>query len=61
MWYDANNCDRPSKVSMSGTSPAPPTIGVAGSTSTIGSRRRAAAIASPSRVCAFSRTRSAST
>src|SRR5262249_23983392 len=30
------------------------------SSSTIGSRRRAAAIASPSRVCAFSRTRSSS-
>jgi len=30
------------------------------STSTIGSRQRAAAIASPSRVCAFSRTSSAS-
>jgi hypothetical protein len=48
MWYDANSCDRPSEVS---------TTGVAGSTSTIGNRRRAAAIASPSRVCAFSRTR----
>jgi hypothetical protein len=31
--------------------------GVAASTSIIGSRRRAAAIASPSRVCAFSRFR----
>src|SRR5690348_11673693 len=33
-------------------------IGVVGSTSIIGSLRRAAAIASPSRVCAFSRLRS---
>ncbi len=33
---------------------------MAGSISTIGSRRRAAAIASPSRVCAFSRARSSS-
>jgi hypothetical protein len=33
---------------------------IVGSISTIGSRRRAAAIASPSRVCAFSRTSSAS-
>src|ERR1039457_5336318 len=51
---------RPSNVSSSVTSPCGPINFVVGSTSTIGSRRRAAAIASPSRVCAFSRTRNAS-
>jgi len=35
--------------------PFAPVTSTAPSTSTIGSRRRAAAIASPSRVCAFSR------
>ena len=61
MWNDANSCVLPSKASISVTSPLAPMSGVDGSTSTIGSRRRAAAIASPSRVCAFSRTRSACT
>jgi hypothetical protein len=37
-------------MSIKGTVPSAPISFVAGSTSTIGSRRRAAAIASPSRV-----------
>ena len=41
-----------------GDRPGGPVSGRPGSTSVMGSRRRAAAIASPSRVCAFSRTRS---
>ena len=51
---------RPSNASNSVTAPRSPMSGVAPSTSTMGSRRRAAAMASPSLVCAFSRTRSAS-
>src|SRR6266700_3822063 len=47
-------------MSINGTGPSAPVSGVCGSTSTIGRRRRAAAIASPSRVWAFSRTRSRS-
>ena len=47
-------------VSSRGTAPPGPSSAVEASTSTIGSRRRAAAIASPSRVWAFSRCRSAS-
>src|SRR5215218_5536283 len=54
------SCRRPSNASSSVTGPRRPISGIAGSNSTIGSRRRAAAIASLSRVCAFSRTRSAS-
>src|SRR3954452_5587430 len=50
---------RPSKASMRVTGPRAPISRVAPSTSIMGSRRRAAAIASPSRACAFSRTRSA--
>ena len=51
---------RPSKTSISGDRPVGADQRGAASTSTIGSRRRAAAMASPSRVCAFSRTRSSS-
>jgi len=51
---------RPSNTSSSGTGPCSAVSGIAGSTSTMGNRRRAAAIASPSRVCAFSRTSSSS-
>src|ERR1700761_1173785 len=51
---------RPSKASRSVTAPRSPISGVAASTSTIGNRRRAAAMASPSFVWAFSRTRKAS-
>src|SRR3954454_2872194 len=50
---------RPSNASSSVAGPLLPISRVAPSTSIMGSRRRAAAIASPSRVCAFSRTRSA--
>ena len=51
---------RPSNASNSVAGPRWPMNCVVPSTSTMGNRRRAAAIASPSRVCAFSRTRSAS-
>src|SRR5216683_2678075 len=54
------SCRRPSNASSRVSGPRGPVSGVAASTSTMGRRRRAAAIASPSRVCAFSRTRSAS-
>src|SRR5215469_16082707 len=54
------SCRRPSNTSSSGTGPCSPVTGIVASTSTIGSRRRAAAMASPSRVCAFSRTSSSS-
>jgi hypothetical protein len=43
--------------SINGVGPLAPSSET-GATSVIGSRRRAAAIASPSRVCAFSRTSS---
>src|SRR6516162_3420545 len=51
---------RPSNTSSSVTAPCLPMSGAAPSTSTMGSRRRAAAMASPSLVWAFSRTRKAS-
>src|SRR6202023_2389629 len=51
---------RPSNTSNTVTAPRSPMSDVAPSTSTIGSRRRAAAMASPSLVWAFSRTRNAS-
>src|ERR671923_25610 len=51
---------RPWNRSTNGTGPSTPVTSTAPSSSTIGSRRRAAAIASPSRVCAFSRTSSSS-
>src|ERR1700728_4164306 len=51
---------RPSNTSHSFTGPRSPMSGVALSTSTMGSRRRAAATASPCFVRAFSRTRTAS-
>jgi hypothetical protein len=51
MSYDANSSVPPSKTSSRGTGPLAPTRRVVGSTSTVGSRRRAAAMASPSRVC----------
>src|SRR5262245_3071105 len=54
------SCRRPSNTSNSVTTPRSPMSGVAPSTSTMGSRRRAAAMASPSLVWAFSRTRNAS-
>src|SRR6185437_11438937 len=54
------SCRRPSNASSSMTGPRGPVTVRPGSTSTIGSRRRAAAIASPSLVCAFSLTRSRS-
>src|ERR1700722_11565078 len=54
------SCRRPSNTSSSGTGPSLPVTGIVASTSTIGSRRRAAAMASPSRVCAFSRASSLS-
>src|ERR1043165_8627332 len=52
---------RPSNASSSVTGPFLPISRVVSPTSTIGSPRRAAAIPSPSRVCAFSRTRRAAT
>src|ERR1700733_11077619 len=54
------SCWRPSNASSRVTVPCGPASGVAASISTMGSRLRAAAIASPSWVCAFSRTRSLS-
>jgi hypothetical protein len=51
---------RPSNTSSSVTGPFSPVSLRVPSASTIGNRRRAAAIASPSRVCAFSRASSAS-
>src|SRR3954451_25330002 len=56
MWKYAISIRRPSKTSSSGTGPSGP-VTVTGGMSVIGNRRRAAAIASPSRVCAFSRAR----
>src|SRR5580700_7400271 len=53
------SCRRPSNASSSVTGPGGPVSGRLAATSTMGSRRRSAAIASPSRVCAFSRTRNA--
>src|SRR5690606_33009200 len=47
-------------TSSSGTSPSAPTTRADGSTWVAGRRRRAAAMPSPSRVCAFSRTSSVS-
>jgi hypothetical protein len=60
MWKYTISWRRPSNTSRSGTGPPGPVTGIDPSTSTMGSRRRAAAIASPSCVCAFSRTRSSS-
>src|SRR5947207_15884521 len=54
-WYTTSS-SRPWNRSRNGTDPSAPVTSTAPSSSTIGSRRRAAAIASPSRVCAFSRT-----
>jgi hypothetical protein len=51
---------RPSNASSRVIAPSGPMSSRVVSTSTMGRRRRAAAIASPSRVCAFSRTRSSS-
>src|SRR5215472_2525283 len=53
------SCRRPSNASSRVTGPSGPISSRLASTSTMGRRRRAAAIASPSRVCAFSLTRSA--
>src|ERR687897_771294 len=58
MWLYTTSSSRPSKTSPNGTGPSGPMTVVSGGTSVMGSRRRAAAIASPSRVCAFSRLRS---
>src|SRR5207253_6873930 len=58
-WYTTSS-SRPWNRSRNGTGPSTPVTSTAPSSSTIGSRRRAAAIASPSRVCAFSRTSSSS-
>src|SRR5215469_11006546 len=54
------SCWRPSNASSKVTGPCGPASARLASTSTMGRRRRAAAIASPSRVCAFSRARSLS-
>ena len=54
------SCRRPSNASSRVSGPWGPISARLASTSTMGRRRRAAAIASPSRVCAFSRTRSLS-
>src|SRR6266567_5455875 len=54
------SCRRPSNASSRVSGPCGPVSARLASTSTMGRRRRAAAIASPSRVCAFSRTRSLS-
>src|ERR1022692_780612 len=54
------SCRRPSNASSRVSGPRGPVSARLASTSTMGRRRRAAAIASPSRVCAFSRTRSRS-
>jgi hypothetical protein len=54
------SCLRPSKTSRIVIGPLGPMTSMVASTSTMGSRRRAAAIASPSRVCAFSRANNAS-
>src|SRR5918911_3347311 len=51
------SCRRPSNASSRVSGPWGPISARLASTSTMGRRRRAAAIASPSRVCAFSRTR----
>src|ERR1019366_4146819 len=51
------SCRRPSNASSRVSGPWGPVSARLASTSTMGRRRRAAAIASPSRVCAFSRTR----
>src|SRR5215475_6767373 len=53
------SCRRPSNASSRVTGPSGPISSRLASTSTMGRRRRAAAIASPSRVWAFSLTRSA--
>src|SRR5215212_4928994 len=58
-WYTTSS-SRPWKRSRNGTGPSGPTTSTVPSSSTIGSRRRAAARASPSRVWAFSRTSSSS-
>ena len=52
MWVYTSSCRRPSNTSISGPAVAP-TTGAVASTSTIGSRRRAVAIASPSRYALF--------
>ena len=54
------SCRRPSNASSRVSAPFGPISARLASTSTMGNRRRAAAMASPSRVCAFSRTRSLS-
>src|SRR5882757_664225 len=54
------SCPRPSNASSRVSGPWGPASLRLASTSTMGRRRRAAAIASPSRVCAFSRTRNVS-
>src|ERR1019366_2863423 len=51
------SCRRPSNASSRVSGPWGPVSARLASTSTMGRRRRAAAIAPPSRVCAFSRTR----
>src|SRR5207302_3277173 len=58
--FSTTSSSRPWSRSKNGTGPPTPVTSTAPSSSTIGSRRRAAAIASPSRVCAFSRTSSSS-
>jgi hypothetical protein len=60
MWKYARSWRRPSNTSISGTAPCGPITGTTAFTSVIGSDRRAAASASPSRLCAFSRTSSLS-
>src|SRR5260221_3182488 len=54
------SCRRASNASSRVSGPRGPVSARLASTSTMGRRRRAAAIASPSRVCAFSRTRNLS-
>src|ERR1022692_443958 len=54
------SCRRPSNASSRVSGPCGPVSARLASTSAMGRRRRAAAIASPSRVCAFSRIRSLS-
>ena len=58
MWKWATSIRRPSKTSRNGASPFAPTTVADAGISIISSRRRSAAIASPSRVCAFSLTSS---
>ena len=57
---DGTSSSRPSNRSRNGTGSSAPVTSTVPSSSTMGSRRLAATIASPARVCAFSRISSSS-